>query len=452
MDVNSGYYIFFLVIVLIGAGIVAIAAAFRFFKPKNLLGGVEKSLELKNYHQAIDLALKYLKDRPPNFLVYKYMGEAYEGLAQYRHSIENYEKSLVELKKDSNIYIKTGVMLKLGELYRQIGKKDEALGYYKMVLSDNPKSSIALWNVSAILYENERYNQCRDYLIRFNLIKPNDYKALLRLSKVYYFIGDYQNSINLIQKITSAGQYNSITQINETMILLAYNYFNLKRYTETINVLKPFLKERIVSGDVFNKIIISMIKLNQGDRAVDMIDDNLLRLAPNERCKILYEIGNVFYAERDIINALTIWDAAYQINPRYLDLGNIMKKYDLLYKNEYLKAYFINDDEMFKNYVLKKLNVLSEKSIIETNEDYMIIHENNSCSVLYRQANRINEERFKELEDTLENLGFRHLSINIYSLFGIDDNAKKSLFYNKIKDISENEFLKIFNNSSGKRT
>ncbi len=443
MDIGAGIY-FVIITAFFAAAIVAVMILFRFFKPENWLKNVDKALKEKNYVSAVSQILEYLKKRQSSFILYKYLGEAYEGLGQFHRSIENYEKAFVKIERNYSEAIKIEILLKLGNLYHLIKRNEEALGYFKMVLKDHSKSSTALWNISEILFEAGKYNMCRDILAKYIYVKPGDNRAILLLSKVYYHAGEFQNSINMIQRITAASQNYSVNQLNEISLLHAYNNFSLKRYNDAINLLKPFLKERIVSGEVLNRIVISMIKLGQNDKAIQALDDNLLRLAPNERCKTLYEIGNVLFNENDIVNALDIWDNAYTINPKFLDLADIKRKYRVLYNNPNLKCYYISSDEMFRNYISKRMKAETAGNLVEINKDYLVINGSSVCSVLYRQPNEISADRLDELDDLLKARGVNRASIDIYSLFGVDDEAKRSLFYNKIKEISGDDFIKIF--------
>lgn len=216
---NTIYIILFICLAI---GVVFVIA--YFLRRDYSLTTVEKALKEKNYKEAVDQALKYLKHRPSNFLVNKYLGEAYEGLAHYRHAIESYEKSLVELKNNFSPALKVEILLKLGNLYRSANRFNEALGYYKMVLDDSRKNPAALWNIAEILFDSKKYEASKFYLERFESVNPENNKTPMLLSKVYYNLGDYHKSIEQIGRINNASKFYSIIQMNEInlMLLLAY--------------------------------------------------------------------------------------------------------------------------------------------------------------------------------------------------------------------------------------
>jgi hypothetical protein len=52
----------------------------------------------------------------------------------------------------------------------------------------------------------------------------------------------------------------------------------------------------------------------------------------------------------------------------------------------------------------------------------------------------------ERIQDFFNGAGYSNIFINVYTLFGVElDGREKSLFYKRIKEISADDFLKVFN-------
>ena len=83
--------------------------------------------------------------------------------------------------------------------------------------------------------------------------------------------------------------------------------------------------------------------------------------------------------------------------------------------------------------------------VLESNQNFIIFKENSFCSVLFKKPEAVNKVFINEIEDSLKINGYINISIDLYTLFGIDDTGKKHLYYQKIREISGNEFIQFMN-------
>ncbi len=413
---------------------------------KNLsLSVIETAVKEKNYKQALESAFRYLKTKPANYLIYYYMGAAYEGLFQYHMAIESYEKSLVQVSETFRQSTGVEIQLKLANLCRNIKKFESAFGYYKMVLAKQPNNKDALWNIAGLYFEQKKYIPSKQCLEKIAALQPKFGKARLMLAKVYYQLGEYQKSLKELKKFFEVNEEVSLTLGSETSLLLADNYIAVKRYSDAVMSLKPQLRDNNVSGIVLLKIVTCLIKDNKSEEAIALTDDYLLRMPAQERCGILYAIGLAYRDTGEIYKALLVWKAAYEINPKYLDINDIFTHYSKLINNPWLENYYTTNDVIFEKYTRKKLNILMQENLIEKQKEFWIFKNGNGCSILYRPPEIMSLHTLERIEDYFNRTGYSNISIDLYTLFGVDlDGRTKSLFYKKIKEFSENDFLQVF--------
>jgi tetratricopeptide (TPR) repeat protein len=294
-------------------------------------------------------------------------------------AIEAYEKALIQLKEINKQSLSVEIQLKLANLCRLIKKIDTAFGYYKMVLAKHPNNLVALWNISGLYFEQKMFIPAKNCLEKMTAHQPKFSKAKLMLAKVYYQIGEYQKSINEIKKYFEVNEDVSLTTGNEASLLLADNYIALKRFSDAITVLKSQLTDNNISGNVLLKIVICLIKDNKSEKAIELTDDHLIRIPVQERCGILYAIGQAYKDIGEIYKALSVWKTAFNINQKYMDLNDIFLHYRLLIDNTWLENYYTTNDSSFEKYSRKKLNILMEENLIEKQKTFWVFKSDNIC-------------------------------------------------------------------------
>ncbi len=442
----SDFQFVFIFLLFITVAVFVFYIILKMFNTNLSLSVIEKSINEKNYKQALESALRYLKTKPANYLVYYYMGTAYEGLYQYHMAIESYEKSLVQVSETFRQGIGVEIQLKLANLCRIIKKIDSALGYYKMVLAKQPNNKNALWNIAGLYFEQKKFIPAKNCLEKITTLQPKFSKAKMLLAKVYYQLGAYQKSIMELKNFFEVNEEVSLTLGNETSILLADNYIALKRYSDAIATLKPQLNDNNIMGCVLLKIVTCLIKDNKFEEAIAMTDDHLPRIPVQERCGILYTTGQAYKETGEIYKALLVWKAAYNINPKYMDINDIFLLYSRLINNPWLESYYTANDFNFEKYVRKKLKILMENNLIEKQKVFWIFKNGNNCSILYRVPEIMSLLSLERIQDFFDKTGYSNISIDLYTFFGVElEGKEKSLFYKKIREVSDNDFLLVFN-------
>jgi len=441
---------YFLSIISLLAGLIMIVSFIflKFFKKEFFLNAIEEAIKNKEYKKALDKALLYLKEKEGNSYLYYYIGEAYEGLSQHYSAIENYEKALAIEENEKTSSLKPELLARLGHLYQQIKKYEEAIGYYRLILKINPRNLNALWNLAEIYYDTKKYNQAKEFIEKYIFIKQNNPGAYYLLSRINFALEDYQNSIKNIEKFFDLSENISPALNKEALLLLSDDYIALHKYTDAYNILKGFLSDKEhIQSDIIKKMLVCLINMNSFSTAIQLVNDYLLKVPPSERCSILYEAGKAYLEVGEVYKALEVWDSAYQIDPKYLDLAEIRRKYDVLKQNLWLENIFSNNIETFEDFCLRKLKLQSINNIMERQKDFYIFLDNLICSIIYRRPSPVKEKTFKKMEDILKNYGYSNLSIDLYSLFGVENVCKDTLFYKKLKEISGDAFIEFFKES-----
>ncbi len=441
---NNALLPIIIIIILIFLIVIGILLSIKFMKRELFLANVEDALKSKNYKKAVRNALLYLNDKEGNLLLYYYLGKSYEGLSQYRNALESYEKALACIQNDTLKQLEPEILLRLGFLYQKINKFDESIGYYKTLLKINPNNSIALWNLAEMYYNQNKIPPAKNYVDKLISVKSNHEKAYLLSAKIYNHLGQYEQSIKHIESFYKLNDEQSLMLNNETLILLADNYMALKRYNDVFNTLKPLLNEKQINGVNFLKIILSLIYSGSFKKAVKLMSDYLMKIPVTERCSILYQAGNAYLAMDEIYSALDSWKSCYDINPKYLDLAVLLKKYDALRKNPWLENIFSSKDEVFEASVIKKFRVYSSESTLERQKDFFIFKQEQICIVVFRHPFPIPLYIFNNIQDILKNFGYSNLSVDIYTLFSFDETSMTSPFYKRIREISGDAFISKF--------
>lgn len=337
------------------------------------------------------------------------------------------------------------VLVKLGELSRLIKKPEDALAYFRLVMKDSPHNASALWNTAEIYIENKKDLKAKDFLEAYVQIKPKQADARFVLAQLYNRLSDYQKSILQINNWFVMISKTNIDQEKhkDGLILLADNHYNLKHYSDTINVLKPLLNEESHRNKVLYKIVIALIRNNESKRAIQITEDFIMKIPREERYGILYEIGHAYFAEGEIYKALDEWQSVYEINPSYRDISDILKQYDVLRKKPELKNIFTKDYKVLAEFTLNKFKLKSENIVIQDKE-FWVYRDGSSCYVLYILPIPINMIAFQRIEDSLTKIALANASITIYTLFGVDDACKAKFFYKRTREVKDSGFTAFF--------
>lgn len=443
----TGFYFILLILVIAAGAIPILRWLGGFVRSDIILDKIEKLLGEKNFSEALNIGLKFLKKNPSSYTLLQNIAKAYEGLFQYRHAIELYEKSLIFLSKESNTYLRHDICNKLGELYTSIGENNNALGYYNLVLKENMHNMKALFYSAKLLFSQKQLQKSRERLEIYLKSRPKEISPLLLLANIYYEQGEFQKSLGILSVINSQSDELISLREDEILILQAKNQIALKSYSKALPYLKNLLDKGLLVEEVLPLYIISLIRDKKINSAMIIFNDNQSIISSEKKKEVMYEIAQALFEAGEIYQALDIWKKISEMSPNYLDIKDILFKYKVLFNNLFLKNYFTTDEIEFQEYILKKFHA-SMNSIIEKNRDYWILKNGREAVILYRKADQISLDTLNKISDTLKGNSLYGILSYIYTLYGVDESCREYTFYKSSKEMSGKEFVDFFNSEN----
>ena len=116
------------------------------------------------------------------------------------------------------------------------GKKEYAYKKLKKIFISNQGNDQLRFNLAVIAQSLNLNNEAKDYY-NFLINKNNNLKAMTNLYHLYLKETNYLNALDIIKKLLNSN-FNSDEIIKDKAFVL----YKLKRYSESINVCKSFLK------------------------------------------------------------------------------------------------------------------------------------------------------------------------------------------------------------------
>ena len=152
-----------------------------------------------------EIAKKYLlqlTEKYPNSCEgHKMLAELYEKTEKYELALEEYEKVYDLNHNYKNIY------LKIGKLYGNVGREDEAIKIFSDILKKKPDYYEASIILADILNKKQEYKEAAQVYMNALKYKPADYDLYYNLAMTYTMINDFAKAKECYEK---AAQINSL--------------------------------------------------------------------------------------------------------------------------------------------------------------------------------------------------------------------------------------------------
>lgn len=151
-----------------------------------------------------EVAKKYLlqltEKYPNSSKGHKMLAELYENKEKYELALEEYEKVYELEPKNQNIY------LKIGKLYGNVGRENEAIKILSDLLKRKPDYYEASLILADILNSKQEYKEAVQVYMAALKYKPADYELYYNLGMTYTLINDFAKAKECYEK---AAQINS---------------------------------------------------------------------------------------------------------------------------------------------------------------------------------------------------------------------------------------------------
>jgi tetratricopeptide (TPR) repeat protein len=404
---------------------------------------MEKLLKEKKFREVVDLGLKYMGSHSSSFIIVYYIAQSYEGLFQFRHAIESYEKSLVLLAQENKGALRLEIYNKLGDLYAKIHDNESAIGYFNLVLQENSRNLKALYLSAKLLFELKRYQKAQERLETYVNFKPKEVAPLMLLARIYYETKEHQKSSALLDRLLLSGEDALIAANEDAILLLAKNHFALKNYDKAVPYLKNLLNKRQMIDETIPLLILSLIHDKKINEAQLICRDNIVLIPMDKRSEALYQTARALFEEHEIYEAARTWKQVFEINSKYLDVKDIMARFQIFLDNPILENYFTTDEALFIDFISKRFSLIAENFVFKE-KDFWIVKTSRDLFVLYRKADLISSHTLDEIDARVKDYFQVGTNISVYSLFGMEQNCKEYSFYKRIEDISLEAFVNFF--------
>lgn len=239
-----------------------------------------------------EIAKKYLlqlTEKYPNSCEgHKMLAELYEKTEKYELALEEYEKVYYLNHNYKNIY------LKIGKLYGNVGREDEAIKIFSDILKKKPDYYEASIILADILNKKQEYKEAAQVYMNALKYKPADYDLYYNLAMTYTMINDFAKAKECYEKAA---------QINSLLYHAKYSLGQLNLlYGDLDEAEKYFMEcidaEEVEAGAYYYLARIAMIK-GQTDKA-----KNYANIAIEENPTIYEKMAdeNIFMPIIDEVN------------------------------------------------------------------------------------------------------------------------------------------------------
>lgn len=219
---------------------------------------------------------------------HKMLAEIYEKEEKYELALEEYEKVYEINPKDQNIY------LKIGKLYGNVGRENEAIQIFSDLLKKKPDYYEASIILADILNSKQEYKEAIQVYMSALKYRPADYDLYYNLAMTYTMINDFAKAKECYEKAA---------QINSALYHARYSLGQLNLlYGDLEEAEKYFMEcidaEEVEAGAYYYLARIAMIK-GETDKA-----KNYANVAIEENPTIYEKMAdeNIFMPIMDEVN------------------------------------------------------------------------------------------------------------------------------------------------------
>ena len=275
------------------------------------------AVESLDYNTALQCFDKAMVEGEDLRLLYRGQGLAYMGLIQYDKAVEAFEKALGAgngrvdaIDYDINYY--------LAASYYKLGETSKSIGVYDAIIALNPKDKLAYRLRGSVLAPNnfdkakedfdkavsldkEDYDQLIDiYLV----LERNGYKAAgqeyfqtalasdtksmtdYQRGRMYYYLEDYDNARNYLEKARDAGGYEAVLFLGKTYETLGDNNYAISVYNACLDSEGP-------NAQVLNQLGLCRMQTGDYSGALNAFQ-NAMNIENNGMMQIL-KMNEIYY-------------------------------------------------------------------------------------------------------------------------------------------------------------
>ncbi|MFN3411660.1 MAG: tetratricopeptide repeat protein [Exilispira sp.] len=334
------------IIVSIGAAILFILVwvAFKIIFNPLKISKINELINKGEYAEAANICQRMLEKDSDNPVLHYLLGNCYFNLnnftgakAEYnylfRYNLESYNIEEEDVRyKLAEIYLESNqteealkellliakknpgdlkTMLKIGNIFKQFGKWDNAILYFQKALAIDNTNIEAIFSLGEGFYNRKQYKTALKFLTTVLKSAPNSTDANYFAGLCYKELGEYRTAIIHLKKAINDKKLGLNASYSIGLI-----YFDLGQYKESIDAFKL---------------------------AGSYIDDKKSTTYLN----ILYAQAESYAKMNQIPEAVELWESIYSVRSNFRDVVVKLSKYQHLKNDEPVREFLTMSNESF---------------------------------------------------------------------------------------------------------
>ncbi len=395
-----------------------------------------------NYDEVIRYGSEFLSKNPPSFFVVHAMAKAYAAQKKWEHALKFFnDASLFEAKNPkSKLY--PSILMDIARIQEQMGKTQDAMATYHMILGRDENYAEALFELSETLYQQKKIKKAREHLEKLLAVKPGLLDARLLYGKILYETGSYDLSLKQFRLLERHDPKNG-----EVHYYKARNLENLKQYSSAIDAYWDCLDAEFVSRKMREScqihLIQNYIRLKRFREGLEEVAAFLREpIHPDTKTELLYLNANMLWNDGDEYQAVICYEKVFRSNPAYKDATIIYERYKDLIAYDSLAEYLTSDELQFEA-TCQKLIGSSKTELLYRSRDLYIFARGVAASVFYRHIDPPSFSKMTDIEILLNSYGFESGSHDFYSVNGIASEAAAHGMLKKLRVVERDEFFHL---------
>lgn len=443
---SRGWLIYILFGILFVALLVSVVVVIvmKFSKPANTYTKIETLLKDGNYESAKALCLKKIDASSGDFVIKYYLAEALEGMKDYTGAVLYYEKAAISATASEEEPLKTQMYLKAAELLKKMKQYKESIVYYNMVLDREHLNTKALLSSGEIYVELKNYVKAKDNLEKLLKEKPDNIKGHYLMGTIHNNIRKYSEAIPHFEFILSNSRFDDKVFKTKVQNQLTEAYIQMRNFPKAIELLKVLMQDDTNFEENLVKMINIMFQANMIQEANSAIEKHMESVSKNTKCELYYIMGSIKFKNGNLIEAIKIWQKAYQINSNFKDLRGIIDQYNIIIQNPILEALYSTDDSVVDTFIRKVFPKAMISRVIKR-ENFWVFKAGDFHYVIYRKAKMTSVPELSEMADIVSHDFLSTQPYTLLSLFGMVNADANSFNAKNVNLFSGPEVLKFVN-------
>lgn len=391
--------------------VVLLYYIFRMIYVPRQLGAVEKMIQGGQYQSALK-ALKMMAQKKSNQSInsklHALMADCYKATGNNSMAVVEYKTALRDTSSEP-LKFETGNRSKLAESLLNLGKKEEALSEYLLLLKLTPNNADGYYKVGKIYYDAGAYDKSSSFFIK--ALQIND-----KLSDAYYYIGlgkfhlnQENDALDFLVKSLKFDPKNSSTHY-----YLGKIYRNMRDYVKALEEFEIAMRDNEFKPQSLLERGLCFIEMGSHGKAIIELERGLTVKNPSEKILLAtrYSLAACYEVQRELLPAVEQWEAISRVKPTYRDVQTKLATYGELRHDDALKDFLTAGSEKYEAIARKLMFVLGLKTLefrFDRNGDVIILAQELdnpkmvSSSLLTRLV-RIRRETDKIQEDQVRAL------------------------------------------------